>query len=903
MSFSLQSFLKQIIALSLVKSSDIDSIRLELDKSGKGEDPKRWMEELNSRKLLTKYQISTLLRGDANELRLGNYKLVDKIGKGGWGTVYRASHVWMERDVAIKILHASIAEQDESLQRFQREIRVTALLDHPNIVRAYDADREGNRIYLVMEYVDGTDLATKIARDGPLSPSSAVAAIAQAARGLYAAHQHGIVHRDVKPANLLMNREGIVKVLDLGIARLTEELADQPKDEGLTRDHHIVGTIEFMAPEQADESKSVDYRADIYSLGCTLFFLLTGSSPFSRGSILQTLAAHKVDRIPWGENANVPRKLRDVVAKMLEKQPSDRYNDMQEVVATLEGLLDKSDDFTVARNSTDAAQSTTATRDFEFDFTNVLEPPVKGESSILLDMEVNNLVQNESGILANLDAKSNLGGLAGSTLQSLSNEFIAIKLSSAEIDFVVTPSGAQPISADGIISAEVCSDVTSAPALLHVPAEQKSSAATLSEIEWETSLRALGTSHQRDDLSTDKVPPEVSWAVQLRELAIHRSWPRFTMENSICVVPTSMSTRVRHGYRELFRLLDNPSIQLISSTVAYAMAAWMLDRSNERKLRGIRKNPFLVIHFDGLTFQASVFKLTSRSIEALSHDGDSTLGVIEFEQKMLDLLVSRFSAKIKEPIHLDEASREKWRKRARDVTKRFADHNRLLVPLQWKAIRDQIAVSREDFHNEVMDLLGRIEFLIEEAIAEANIPRAQIGDVILAGRGFTLPGIRESVEALVGLKKTFHTFSKSLATRGAIWALLSQQADIARSKLIPTICDLTNSRIGIVVGAGKTSRKVATLFRRRNTTPASISKSLRWTPKSREHLLVTIVEGEGIEEDSCTLIGRYAISGFGNQNVAEVPITIAVDIDASHCLTVQAMRTDSGQPLVVSPVD
>ncbi len=287
--------------------------------------------------LLTPFQAEHLLRGRWRGFVLcKKYRLLECIGSGGMGSVYLCEHLLLRRKVAIKILPAAQAKDPEILARFYREARAVASLSHPNIVRADDIDQDDNLHFLVMEYVDGYSLQKIIKNNGPLSVERAANYIAQSANGLQHAHEAGLVHRDIKPGNLLLERTGEVKVLDLGLARFFFEENDQ-----LTKKHDansVLGTADYLAPEQAMDSHNVDIRGDIYSLGATFYFLLTGHAPFHDKSVPQKLIAHQLRQPPPIENfrKDVPAELIAVLKKMMAKRPEDRYQQPYEVAQALE---------------------------------------------------------------------------------------------------------------------------------------------------------------------------------------------------------------------------------------------------------------------------------------------------------------------------------------------------------------------------------------------------------------------------------------------------------------------------------------------------------------------------------------------------------------------------------------
>jgi serine/threonine protein kinase len=289
--------------------------------------------------ILTSYQADALLAGRLADLKMGNYDILAKLGAGGMGAVYKARHRRMKRVVALKVLSKAMAESESFVRRFQREVEVIARLAHPNVVMAYDADEAEAGPFLVMEFVDGRDLASDVADGGPLSVADAVECTIQAARGLGCAHAQGIVHRDVKPANLMRAVDGTVKVADLGLARLNVDGASVP-NSSLTQAGGVVGTLDYIAPEQAVDSTAIDARVDIYSLGCTLFYLLAGRPPYSGTSLMAMLLAHRESPIPdlRAARPDVPVELEAVFRRMVAKAAADRYPAMTDLIAALEAL-------------------------------------------------------------------------------------------------------------------------------------------------------------------------------------------------------------------------------------------------------------------------------------------------------------------------------------------------------------------------------------------------------------------------------------------------------------------------------------------------------------------------------------------------------------------------------------
>jgi WD40 repeat protein len=263
------------------------------------------------------------------------YRVLDLLGKGGMGAVYRAEHRLMGRTVALKVLSGHLTARPEVVERFRAEVRAAAVLSHPNIVQAHDADSAGDVHFLVMEHVCGTDLARLVAERGPLGVADACRYVRMAALGLQHALEHGMTHRDVKPHNLMLDSDGVVKVLDFGLARLLQA-AGEPAP-GMTAEGVVLGTVEYMAPEQADDPHAADARSDVYSLGCTLYHLLAGRVPFPEGNALQRLKAHaEKTATPIRDlRPDVPEALAAVLARLMARDPADRYQTPAEAAAAL----------------------------------------------------------------------------------------------------------------------------------------------------------------------------------------------------------------------------------------------------------------------------------------------------------------------------------------------------------------------------------------------------------------------------------------------------------------------------------------------------------------------------------------------------------------------------------------
>ena len=400
---SVDQFLERLVRSQLLDGEHLKAVRT---LQAKVTDARELAQELLRRDTLTAYQVNQLFQDRGDELVMGQYIVLERLGEGGMGQVFKARQRNLHRFVALKVIRRECLDNPKVIKRFQREIRVTGQLSHPNIVHAFDADEVNGQHYIAMEYIDGIDLAHLVKQAGPLLVPQACDYIRQAALGLQHAHERGMVHRDVKPANLLVTRAseqpngsgliarknsgqlarpkvapsngalprpgsgllarpgiggpwGTVKILDMGLARLNDPETGARTGTHLTQMGTIMGTPDFVAPEQATNSRTCDIRADIYSLGCTLYFLLSARPPFPDGAIFDKLMRHQKEEPPGIEKVRrnrlaaytgkeppfeafyVPDEVVAVLGKMLAKNPADRFQTPGELADTLVGVLER----------------------------------------------------------------------------------------------------------------------------------------------------------------------------------------------------------------------------------------------------------------------------------------------------------------------------------------------------------------------------------------------------------------------------------------------------------------------------------------------------------------------------------------------------------------------------------
>lgn len=314
----------------------LDDVRARVARGEYPADPAALADRLVRDQIITAYQAKRLLAGKAYGLVVGRYVILDRIGSGSMGRVYKAHHQMMDRVVALKIIAPEIAANERVVARFQREMKLVGRLDHPNVVRAFDADRANRVLYIVMEYVQGESLGDRLKR-GPVPAPEIIDYASQAALGLAHAHAQGMVHRDIKPSNILVDQDKKVKILDLGLGVLMEA------DDGATfatADGIAVGTVDYMSPEQA-LGKDVDGRSDLFSLGCAMYHLMTGKLAFPGASPIDRLG-RRINNppVPIAEHIpDFPAAAQRVLDKLMAFKPQDRFANATEAAEALQALI------------------------------------------------------------------------------------------------------------------------------------------------------------------------------------------------------------------------------------------------------------------------------------------------------------------------------------------------------------------------------------------------------------------------------------------------------------------------------------------------------------------------------------------------------------------------------------
>ncbi len=342
MSADVERFVDQLVQSGLMSQRDVAEFRRTLAGGNKNSvSAEDLAKELVRARRLTKFQASAIYQGKTQGLIFGDYLVLDKIGTGGMGKVFKAKHRQSERIVALKVMSTQAMKSPKAVRRFKQEANAAKRLNHPHIVATYDAGEVDSMHFLIMQFVDGDNLRSQVKSRGPLPIPEVIDYTIQVAEGLEYAHNVGVIHRDIKPSNLLLDKTGQVWILDMGLARIeeNEESEDGPR---LTVQGQMLGTAEYMSPEQVEDPRFANAASDVYSLGCTMYYLLTGTPPYRGNSVPETLILHAQSPIPRlkSRRPDASDDLENIFRRMLSKNPAERFGTAAEVLVALKRLRD-----------------------------------------------------------------------------------------------------------------------------------------------------------------------------------------------------------------------------------------------------------------------------------------------------------------------------------------------------------------------------------------------------------------------------------------------------------------------------------------------------------------------------------------------------------------------------------
>jgi len=806
--------------------------------------------------LITPWQHARIIKGKYRGFLLGKYRLLDQIGAGGMGTVYLGEHVLLHRRCAIKVLAASRVNDASYLDRFLREARSVAALDHPNIVRAYDVDffeqGEEKIYYLAMEYVEGRDIHVIVSKDGPLDFVTAADITRQAAEGLAAAHKASLVHRDVKPANLLRDKTGIVKLLDLGLAKSFAEEDDE--EASLTRSHNetMLGTADYLSPEQAIDSHTVGPSADIYSLGCTLYFMLTGHPPFHTGTVANRILAHQIKPPPPVEDdrPDTPPELAAILNRLMEKDPANRQPDCNVVAEELLVWL---------ANNTEE----------EWTSPGPVSTPAKIDSTKLR-------AGSASGVsaLRRIAARPGIGIDLGTT-------FSVIACLDANGFPTTIPNEEGEITTPSVVFFDRAAPVVGNEAIRAAQFEPERFA--------QFAKRDIGETNYSKLIGGQQLPPEVIEAILLRKLKGDAERKLGAISEAVITVPAYFNEPRRKATQDAGVLAGIKVLDLINEPTAAAIAYGVTQGFLKEDGSASSKETILVYDLGGGTFDATLMEIDGRNYHTLGTAGDVLLGGVDWDERIVNRIAEVFESKYGVDVREDPVGRQNLTTIATDAKRALSTRQNVTMRYAHDGQRIRFKITREDFKVLTADLLDRTRWTIARVLREADRTWSDVTRLLLVGGSTQMPMVAEMLEEESGLQVD-RTLSpeEAVAHGAAIYAgILLNQGQAARLKL--SVKNVNSHDLGILGVEASTKRTKRHIMTPRNTPlPVRTSNTFRTQKDGQRRVVVQVVEGGDASGANSTPIGACVVEGLPPDVKARTPVKVTFKYAANGLLTVSA---------------
>ncbi|MFO0817245.1 MAG: Hsp70 family protein [Pirellulales bacterium] len=903
---TLKQFCQRLVESGVMTADEVLAFRAGYTDESRPSTADAMARELILRQKLTPFQAGALVSGRPERLVLGNNVLLEKIGEGGMGEVFKALHRRMRRLVCIKILRPSLVDSPYAVRRFQREVQAAAQLSHPHIVTAFDADEEGGVHFLVMEYVEGLDLGTRVARQGPLPVGDVIRYIAQAAIGLEYAHSKGIVHRDIKPGNLLLDSNGVLKVLDMGLARIDDppDVGSDPNVEAvesLTRENQIVGTVEYMSPEQADDTGRVDRRSDIYSLGCTMFRLLAGYPPYQAESPIKVLMAHRLRDIPSLKAARpeVSAELEAIYLKMVAKSQVDRYQTMAEVLRALQPLLGEAGG-AATELSAPASQKGTVSNLGAMTPTRTLTW-VREENARDTERQAEGVGSANAGETQGEDRD---GSLERGPTRSRGPAVDPLQLA-VGIDLGTTFSVVAALDDHGrphaIVNTE--GDVITPSFVLFDNAEVvvgKEAVKALSveaEMVAECAKRELGTPAFHKAFQGVVYPPEVLQAFVLNKLRQDAGRLIGDFRKVVITVPAYFDENRRKATEDAGYMAGFEVIDILNEPTAAALAFGFQRGYFRPDLKRDEAERILVYDLGGGTFDVTVMEIRGTEFVTLATDGDVRLGGRDWDQRLVDYVAEQFVRNYGlDPREDANVVGRLWRD-CEEAKRTLSARQKAHVVCDFRAQSLRVEVTRQLFHELTYDLVERTAFTTRQAIQAAGLEWQEIDRVLLVGGSTRMPSIVDMLRRVTGKEPDNSVAPDEAVAHGA--ALHAGLVLARRRGETPTfsIRNVNSHSLGIVGTDSRTGRKQNAVIIPRNTPLPVVAKRVFRTHKpGQTSLLLQIVEGESVSPEECSAIGKCSVRGLPPNLPAQTPLEVRFHYAANGRITVSVVVPGYEQP-------
>lgn len=772
---------------------------------------------------------------------LGEYLIEEKIGAGGMGQVFRARHRTMDRLVALKVLPQSMSQDKHARERFYAEVRATARLMHPNIVTAFDAGcyktRNNDVHYLVMELIQGELLSDRIAKFGPLSTTEVVDILAQAGSALEYAHAQGIVHRDIKPSNMMLTSNGTLKILDFGLAVLKGQMESNMD----SKRHQIIGTVEFMAPEQINTPDRVDHRCDLYSLGATIFYLLTGRPMFS-GELVQTALAQVHRRPPalYEVRSDVDIRLDSVFQSLVAKAPENRLQsaaDLTEKLSKL-NLLDRTP-----------------------------EPIARPEPNAFRITPVN---PTDFGI-AHSTSQRRLAGIG-----------IELGMISSQVNYVNDDHKIEEVLVDG--------DSLVLPNILYSDAGKIAigSQATPHRITSPDRIfygtqRWYGLPLLEKPFGGRQVPPEVLVASIMRHMlvATHHKLPGAT--HAVVNVPACYNQMHRLSTKLACSIAGLELLQLLDKPLAATLAHIEID-SRLAILKGSRdyRKRFLVAMLTGEACEASIVQVDQTKVELVSNVGDWKRGMVRWHDRMAKKIASQIEKRFGVSAREDRLLASKIQRTVERVFERLRSASSVPFVIDVGAGKFEARLGRENLVEWVDELPMDLPHFAKEVLAKTNLGPDQVDGVLLLGDVRWFPGMKQELQRIVGNTVPITSLRTNCLAQGA-----ALQADYLMPPIdseSPHAVSASGYGFGVIMQTPDNLSSPKTLIPSGTPIPYQASRTLRFAKDGKRQPILQFVEETRLGASTWNKLGAIDLqTAFPARNTSD-PLQLRLEIDESGLL-------------------
>lgn len=845
------AFVKTVLELGLLTARELEPVLERLHAASQPITTDALARTLVDQSMLTRYQARKIWNDKAGSLVLGNYVLLDRIGQGGMGTVYKARHRWMQRVVAIKVIEVpEVNESGEIRKRFQREVRAAARLSHPNIVTAFDADQFGETFFLVMEFVEGRDLATEVAQQGALSVAKSVACILQAARGLGHAHAQGIVHRDIKPRNLLLADSGLVKILDLGLARSIDSQLriDDSHSIDPSQGLGVLGTVDYMSPEQAEDPSQVVAQSDLYSLGCTLFFLLTGHAPFERESWFDTLVAHQSQLPPRLSEyrSDLPAGLQEVLDKMMAKLPCDRFASMTELIDALT-TFDTDSDFQLRDDLLDESE------------------PDQGSETRIFD----------SNLLKSIQAGSKVSIADTQPIPLFRGVVLGVDLGADSLRMATLDKDRKPASIPNVDGS------LATPSALFVTPKQEvlTGIEAFSAIEHDARHGLERVSNLLVDPATirpiygQRVPAEVALSLLLSRIKSDARARIGASTLTLLSTPHAYDDRQRVALLDAARLAQLTEPALVDELSAAALAYLYLSPHFSDSIPADGAH-WMVVQIGACNTAIGVMQMHRPVVKTLATLADSALGGRQWDQALIDYAADAYQKRFGHDPRKSLQCSLVLGRRCEAAKRALSREQEVQIEVQGDEGAARVQMTRTRFQRHTAPLVSRLTELCRHALSRAGLEWSDLDRVVLSGGATRMPTIRRTLAQLFGKEPKSIPFpDESLAMGAALHALSMSANGHLQSPL--SVQPIPYWSLGIILPSASGERNVfSEIMPSGVPLPASAAKTFRLRKAGAQTVSLILAQAAPSPLSERRILGRLIVRVIDSNLPAGTPIEL-----------------------------